>query len=155
MRKKQWRQDNLLKANAQKSKWRDKNLEKARMQNSANQKKNRAKANERNRRYAKANKELLRNKNAKWAKENPGKAVAKAARYRAQKLKATPLWVDFEKVNNAYDLAAEYRAKGINAEVDHIIPLQGKNVCGLHVQGNFQITNLLHNRAKSNIFKEI
>ena len=66
------------------------------------------------------------------------------------KTSATPSWADFFQIERAYELAQEYRDKGIDAEVDHIIPLQGKIVCGLHVQTNLQITNLQFNRSKSN-----
>lgn len=63
-----------------------------------------------------------------------------------------PPWADQSKIARAYELCAEYRAKGIDCHVDHIIPLQGKRVCGLHVQGNFQILGREANQSKSNRF---
>lgn len=155
LRKAQWRQDNPEDVKAQKKAWVKANPERAKELKSESQKRNRESANVRNRRYAAKNREKLREKNAKWAEANPEKVTAKAANYRAQKLKATPLWADFSKIERAYSLCQEYREKGIDAEVDHIIPLQGKSVCGLHVQGNFQIIHAKHNAQKSNNFKEL
>ena len=66
---------------------------------------------------------------------------------KARKLKATPSWADLEKIKEIYLNCPE------GYQVDHIIPLQGKLVCGLHVENNLQYLTSEENRRKSNKFE--
>lgn len=63
----------------------------------------------------------------------------------------TPPWADHDAINEAYEVAAFLRDRtGIKFVVDHEVPLRGKLVSGLHVQGNLRIITEHDNRAKGN-----
>ena len=76
------------------------------------------------------------------------------AKYRAKKLQATPPWLtneDYEKIKSIYLLSQQIsETTGIPHEVDHIIPLQGINVSGLHVPWNLRPLPKTLNSSKNN-----
>ena len=99
------------------------------------------------------NKEQKRN----YQKSNPEKYAAYTAKHRAIKLQRTPVWIDKEElwlIKQAYELAAlRTKVLGFKWHVDHIIPLQGKLVSGLHVPMNLQVIPEFDNISKSNQFE--
>ena len=82
-----------------------------------------------------------------WQKANRDVCAATAAKYRADKTKQTPNWVDLAKIEQVYKLAQE-----LGLEVDHVVPLRGKKVSGLHVHNNLQLLSRSENAKKSNKF---
>lgn len=76
-------------------------------------------------------------------------AVAGMKRYCA-KLQRVPVWYDQSKVQEIYDLAAEFREVGFKVDVDHIVPLQAAEASGLHWHGNLRVCLASHNRSKRN-----
>ncbi len=113
----------------------------------------------------------LNNKN--WRKENPdsvktiakraqrkqvksGKNAHKIAKRRASKLQATPSWLsekDQKQIKLIYTACSNVTERtGKPHHVDHIVPLQGENVCGLHVPWNLAIIPASMNLSKSNKF---
>lgn len=104
--------------------------------------------------YYNKNISKLKSESLQWKKNNPGKASAIVANYRATKLQATPKWLTKEQkleIKAFYIKARELeKLNGIKMNVDHIIPLQGENVCGLHVPWNLQILTKKANTQKSN-----
>ena len=93
----------------------------------------------------------LKKGRAKWDAANPAKVTAKTVRHRAKKFHATPEWVNEFFIEEAYALAKlRTKVTGIKWEVDHIIPLNSKTVCGLHVEDNLQVIPKRQNRVKHN-----
>jgi hypothetical protein len=90
----------------------------------------------------------------KWRTENKEKNSAKNARYRTSKLNATPKWLTKEhhnQIESVYWLAQLQRElTDTKYHVDHIVPLKGKTVCGLHVPWNLQVLEALDNISKGN-----
>jgi len=110
-----------------------------------------------------------RNNEAKtYRKENPDvirayrkTPKAKAARRERSRLRgirkshpAVPNWLTAEQrkeIREIYLHAADCRAvTGEEYHVDHIIPLKGETVCGLHVPWNLQVIPASVNTSKSN-----
>jgi hypothetical protein len=83
----------------------------------------------------------------KYYKENPNYFYEKHARYRAQLQNACPKWVDLTV------LAEIYKNCPKGYHVDHIIPLNHKEICGLHVPWNLQYLPAKENLAKSNKYE--
>jgi hypothetical protein len=89
-----------------------------------------------------------------WASKNKDKVANYTSKRRAKKLQATPKWLTVEQIAEIdfyywfCQLVSE--DTGIKHHVDHIVPLQGKTVCGLHVPWNLQILSASENCSKSN-----
>lgn len=117
------------------------------------QKNNKDKVAERNDRWRKKNDEAVKTRRREWQKENRAKANANTNHYRAQKIKATPVWADHAAIKAIY-LEADHQTKmtGIVHHVDHVVPLRGKFVCGLHVENNLTILTSDQNKVKGNRF---
>jgi hypothetical protein len=127
-------------------------------------------AKERAKAWALANPEKSSKSKQKWREENrdkhnainrawdannkPVKAALEGKRRSAQ-LQRTPAWdPDAHLIVAKYQLAAMLsQASGVPHHVDHIIPLQGKNVSGLHVFSNLRVIPGEENVKKSNSYQ--
>lgn len=91
-----------------------------------------------------------------WREENRDKYNAIEAKRRAARLNATPKWLTKEQLKEIayfYLLAQELawlNEDGKPFDVDHIVPLQGSNFCGLHVPWNLQLLPAKLNKSKGN-----
>jgi hypothetical protein len=92
-----------------------------------------------------------------WRKNNPGLVLADSAKRRAAKIHRTPKWLtdfDFIKIKYLYQLAAmRTKVQKQQWHVDHIIPLQGAFVSGLHVSSNLRVIPAIENMQKSNHYE--
>ena len=77
---------------------------------------------------------------------------------RQEKRSATPEWLtnnQLAEIENIYWMAQDLKlVSGQEYHVDHIVPLQGEEICGLHVPWNLQILPADMNLSKSNKHKE-
>ena len=93
------------------------------------------------------NKHIVRECHRRWRENNPGRANAKTRKYQLAKKNRCPKWLTVEQIQAMTEI---YETCPEGYEVDHIIPLQGKNVSGLHVPWNLQHLPIPVNRSKSN-----
>ena len=74
--------------------------------------------------------------------------------YRYRKNKAQPKWLSEEhkqQIREIYRRCKQISEEtGVPHHVDHIIPIKGKNVSGLHVPQNLQIVTASYNMSKKN-----
>lgn len=113
---------------------------------------NRPTVAEYNRNRRTANPVAARAAEKRWRDDHPGLVASKTFRRRLATRNATPLWADLNAIDAVYLKARATSAQtGVEHHVDHIVPLRGKNVCGLHVAHNLQILPATANIKKSNV----
>lgn len=139
--------------------WRHKNPKQVKVHNAKQYKTHGGKITLGVRRYYADNKETCRAKKRQYQKENLPVYAQINAKRKAEKLKRTPSWLtpdDYWLMRQAYELAAlRTKVLGFSWHVDHVIPLQGKTVSGLHVPSNLQVIPAVSNRSKSNKFEGV
>ena len=102
------------------------------------------------------NKNVIRVRQAEYYKTPKGRGlkIAAEAKRHAAKIQRTPTWLsklDKWMIDEIYMLSAlRTELTGVEWQVDHIIPLQGKKVSGLHIPFNLQVITAKENQIKSN-----
>jgi hypothetical protein len=120
----------------------------------------RAKENQRirNAKAYSANPERKRLLNKIWKANNLATVANDCAKRRAGNAQRIPIWLtdaDHAEIKRIYKIANQKtKETGIKWHVDHIIPLRGKNVSGLHVPQNLRVVPALENLRKSNKWDE-
>ncbi len=108
--------------------------------------------NNRDKEWAKKHPEKHAENVKRWQRKNPAKLAAMSRTRQARKMERTPFWLtdDQKKEIETFYLKARERTEleGVTYEVDHIVPLKGRNVSGLHVPWNLQVITASENRRK-------
>jgi|APGre2960657404_1045060.scaffolds.fasta_scaffold26492_2 hypothetical protein len=108
--------------------------------------------------YRSKNKDKVSKRIRDFKKAHPDRVNSDTAKRRAAKKLATPAWLDksmLSSIRKFYTEAKDMEKKtGIVHHVDHIIPLNGENVSGLHVPWNLQVLPFYENLSKSNKLME-
>lgn len=91
---------------------------------------------------------------AAWARRNAGRVLAWTRQRQLAKVQRTPSWLvedDYWLMEQAYELA-QLRTDifGFPWHVDHVLPLRGKTVSGLHVPTNLRVIPGSENSRKGN-----
>ncbi len=106
--------------------------------------------------YKQKNVDKIKEYNKEYLQNNKDLFRIHIANRRAIKLNATPKWLNKDhklQMRKLYKLAKDNEiVSNQKWEVDHIVPLQGSNVCGLHVPWNLQVITAKQNRVKKNKF---
>ncbi len=145
-----WREKNRDKTRAAQQRYYEKNKELCDARAKESQSKKRDYYSAKSMRWAAENKErYLQNRRNHYAR-NSAVEIARVRR-RQGKIKHGELLMnqaELAEVQGMYDFCKIF--KGF--EVDHVIPLNGKTVSGLHILGNLQVLPIKENRSKSNKF---
>ena len=113
------------------------------------------KAVERTKQWQAKNPEKVKQHAKTTRQRHPEKEVAKVQKRNAIKLQAVPAWADMKAIERHYANARNLtEVTGHLHHVDHIIPLRGKTVCGLHVENNLRAIPHFLNTRKGNQLPE-
>lgn len=160
---------NQEKVKAQSAEWAANNRERKLANDRARYSANKEELAAKKREYRAANPDKIKEANARHYKKHREKRLADRKRYyeenKAKVIEGnrrresalanrTPDWSDPKKINEIYESAVQAtKETGIPHEVDHVIPLQGRKVSGLHHQDNLLVVPRSENRSKFNAFE--
>jgi len=89
-------------------------------------------------------KEVIRASSKRYKQNNPERARLQSRAWHKRVSRATPPWANRKAITDFYAKCP------VGYNVDHIIPLNGKYVSGLHVLENLQYLTTAENAAKGN-----
>lgn len=154
----EWRERNPEKARATCRGWHKKNPEQSRINSKRSydnlSEEAKARYKEKKEEWVEKNRDYIRARQRDYQKEHLADYARRARGYWASKVKGKPGWltpIQLAQIEEFYEVCLAVNVQtGLKHEVDHIIPINGKTVCGLHVPWNLQILPSYENRSKSN-----
>ena len=107
--------------------------------------------------YREKNRELRRESQRRYVENNKEKVKVGAIKYYYKRKKAVNAYSSDELTEFAFSEARELcnlrkEVTGFDWEVDHVVPLISKKVCGLHKWTNFAVIPASVNRSKQNTY---
>jgi len=106
----------------------------------------------------KERKDKVNKKQREYYQQNKQYYITKGYLRNKKRQQAQPKWLTEEHLfilQEIYDLRRlRSEATGVEHHVDHIVPLRGQDVCGLHVPWNLQVIPATENLSKGNTYKE-
>ena len=158
VRQKAYGEANRDKVSARGKAWREANRGKERARGKAYAKANPDKRAAIQKAYRDANPDKRAASHKAYYKANPDKFAAATRRRQAAKLQRTPPWLTRDHNHQMIQMYAERdrltKETGVEHHVDHIVPLRGKNISGLHVPWNLQVITAHENQTKNNRWSE-
>jgi len=134
--------------------WAQANKDKMRGYAQAYKQRNKQTISERSKLYVQKNPEVRKASMKAYRDSHKAEGAEYVRRRQARLAQRTPAWLsedDIWMMQEAYRLAAlRSQIFGFAWHVDHILPLYGKNVSGLHVPTNLQVISAQENLRKSN-----
>lgn len=150
--RKSYREVNKVKEAAYKKFYREKNKESITESSRIYRDSNRETVRASQQRYKESNYDKVLESSRKYRERNKPKYAAYRSKRRAQELQAQPPWLskeDLLRIQLTWGIRElKSFVTGCEYEVDHIVPLQGKTVCGLHVPWNLEVVLKSDNRRK-------
>jgi hypothetical protein len=104
--------------------------------------------------YRAANPERVKENNKKSIQNRKPQRAASQMLRTARKLQATPAWLSKEQLSWISEYYVAAKQFGVTLAIDHIVPLRGENVCGLHVPWNLCLRTKSDNSKKHNKLTE-
>jgi hypothetical protein len=109
--------------------------------------------------YYKNNADIIKLKVKQYRKDNPEKIAELSARNRATRKQQAPSWLTQDQKLEIRMIYAERKRvskeTGIPHHVDHIAPIKGETICGLHVPWNLRVITAEENHKKRNKLEDL
>lgn len=106
-----------------------------------------------NKQWNDSNKQKKKQLKSSWDAKNHCLVVKNSAKRRAAEFQRTPTWANDKDIAMFYEVADVLSRSGVKFHVDHIVPLRGKSVSGLHVETNLQVMPWHLNLSKGNRYE--